>query len=349
MLFADFHTSGPIIYNSYWRNRFIDLYNNLGSVDKTVRVFNREQRISAIAGNLPKFEETYKSSQLALCVKTLGTFGDNCFSLDQVTEDITLEGKLPFTSITRTRHGLVDNLKNKRISLLFRIEDCLPFEKNESATMALIKKYLSIVQLTYNRENNFACGCLDQKDLGIKKKGKKLIKLMEKYSAILDLSHQSTKTSLDLLALYPKPIVCSHAGCDKIFSHPRSISDSVLKELANRKGILGIPLNPNLLCSYKDVEEYFVKHLEHAIKILGENYVCIGSDWGVNIPSRIQYLFNKLNPQGYQSWNVCNPFFSGINNFPSLNTVLLNAGFGTALTKKILGENLVNYFLNNLP
>ena len=75
----------------------------------------------------------------------------------------------------------------------------------------------------------------------------------------------------------------SHAGCAAIHPHPRNKTDDQLRALARKGGVMGIYDLPYLTASPKQptVDDY-MSHMEHALKLMGEDHVGVGSDASIN-------------------------------------------------------------------
>jgi membrane dipeptidase len=75
----------------------------------------------------------------------------------------------------------------------------------------------------------------------------------------------------------------SHAGCVAVHPHPRNKTDDQLRALANKGGVVGIYDLPYLTASPRQptVDDYMA-HMEHALKVAGEDHVGVGSDPPIN-------------------------------------------------------------------
>ena len=85
-----------------------------------------------------------------------------------------------------------------------------------------------------------------------------------------------------MLALSAQPVVMTHAGSAVVHAHPRNKSDEQLRALAAKGGVVGIFDLPYLTASPRQptVDDY-MQHLEHVLRLVGEDHVGIGSDVGL--------------------------------------------------------------------
>lgn len=72
--------------------------------------------------------------------------------------------------------------------------------------------------------------------------GRELLEVMSHFGALLDLSHMTDEAFSEALDLYDGPIIASHSSPRKFYDNPRSLSDDMLRSLAERDGVVGIPL-----------------------------------------------------------------------------------------------------------
>lgn len=156
------------------------------------------------------------------------------------------------------------------------------------------------IGLTWNLENEAACGCHVANDTGLKPWGRELLTSMANHQGpwILDLAHAGPKTFRDVLNFADPtlPILVSHSASRHVFDHPRNLTDEQLRQLFRRKGLFGLALYPPILGKNPKKSTYDTvrKHIEHILELGGEDYLFFGSDFdgmGSNEP-RVKGLKN---------------------------------------------------------
>lgn len=172
---------------------------------------------------------------------------------------------------------------------------------------------IAYISLTWNTENRFGGGI--HTNIGLKEDGRSLLKTMDGRNIALDLSHASDRLAFDLLEFIDKhnlsiPVIASHSNCRQVQDIPRNLPDSLIKEIIHRKGVIGFnflkpflgPAHPQSIC----------KHLDHALKLHGENHICFGADFffedDIPIANRRkpgEYFFDEFGHSGMFS-NVLN-------------------------------------------
>jgi len=142
---------------------------------------------------------------------------------------------------------------------------------------------LRCAQLTYNNQNMIGSGSTDRIDGGVSDFGEEIIKAMNKTGMLVDTSHSGERTTLDAIALSAKPIAVTHSNCKALNPHPRNKSDEVIRKLAAKGGVMGITgvrmfvkaTDPTTVADMAD-------HIDHVVRLVGIEYVGIGSDADLN-------------------------------------------------------------------
>ena len=208
-----------------------------------------------------------------------------------------------------------------------------------------------VMQLSYNRKSPFAAGVMEPTGGGLTSLGKEAVRKMNALGITIDLSHANESTTADVLATSSKRVIISHAGCAAIHSHPRNKTDDQLKKLADKGGVIGLYDLPYLTASPKQptVEDYMA-HMEHALKVAGEDHVGIGSDVGIepfDTSPKGMAEFKKSEEERQKS-GLAAPeedrptYVVGLNMPRKLEAVseqLLKRGYSTDTVEKVLGRN----------
>ena len=137
-----------------------------------------------------------------------------------------------------------------------------------------------ISQLTYNSRNLIGSGATERSDGGLSDYGVSVVERMNETGMAIDLSHCGDRTTLDALSLSRSPVLITHSVARKLNpSHPRTKSDEAIRKMARTGGVMGIAF---LRVFIRDREpttlEHAIDHFEHVIRLVGIDYVAIGSD-----------------------------------------------------------------------
>lgn len=130
------------------------------------------------------------------------------------------------------------------------------------------------------------------KDIGLSDFGKNFVLKMIDKKIMVDLSHINRKGFFDALDLMPDhvPPIVTHTGVNGVCQSWRNIDDDQIKAIADRNGTVGIIYYPKFISAKiigKSTCDDIVKHIEHVIKVAGEDYVTLGSDYDgmITLPS----------------------------------------------------------------
>jgi membrane dipeptidase len=137
-----------------------------------------------------------------------------------------------------------------------------------------------VVQLTYNPANRLGDGAMAPENRGLTPFGREVVERLNANRLMVDLSHSGERTCLDAARASNQPISINHSGCRALVDLPRNKSDAELRLVASRGGFVGIYFMPFLNRTSIAHEEDVVAHIDHAVKVCGEDHVGIGTDGG---------------------------------------------------------------------
>ena len=156
--------------------------------------------------------------------------------------------------------------------------------------------------------------------------GRQAILEMERRSIMIDVAHSSRQTVRDVLATVKAPIFISHggtiSGCPRTAN--RNLPDDILRQIADRGGILGIGYFGGAICDISP--KGIAKELIHAVGLLGEDAVALGSDYDGTVETSLD-----------------------TSELAAITHELLAQGMAEPQIRKVMGENARRYFANNLP
>lgn len=142
---------------------------------------------------------------------------------------------------------------------------------------------------------------------GLSAFGRDVVREMNRVGMMVDLSHAAESSFWDALSLSETPIVCSHSSCRSLCNHPRNLTDEQMKALAEKGGVMQVTIyNGFLRTDGKATLLDVVKHINHAVEIMGIDHVGIGTDFdgdggvpGVASASELINLTRALLREGY--------------------------------------------------
>jgi len=246
-----------------------------------------------------------------------------------------------------------------KVGILFGAQNCSPIDDEIGLIEVMRRQGLLIMQLTYNNQSLLATGCYEQNDSGVTRFGKQAIEEMNRVGMIIDMSHSAERSTLEAIDLSARPICISHAN--PTFAHDalRNKSNTVIKALTERGGLIGFSLYPFHLpngsqCTLDD----FCQMVAKTAEMFGVEHLGIGSDLCLNQPQQVlEWMRNgrwsKAMDYGEGSasnsgWPDALPWFSGSKGMENIYNGLMRHGFNESEAGQILGENWFNFLKQGL-
>jgi membrane dipeptidase len=244
--------------------------------------------------------------------------------------------------------------EQRKLGVIYSFESANMLEDKVERIGTFRQIGVRVMQLSYNRRTPFGAGSLDGETEGLTELRRKAIAKMNEIGVALDLSHSNTQTTADGIAASTKPPLVTHAGCRAVYMHPRNKEDRELKALADKGGVVGIYMLPYLTASPKQpMLDDYMRHLEHALKICGEDHVGVGSDVPFFRVSEsdledMKKTIEKRKAEGIAAPGEDRPLY-----IPDLNTprkmefiadALLKRGHKTSVVEKVMGLNFKRVF-----
>ena len=184
--------------------------------------------------------------------------------------------------IVRTVEDLAEAKKAGEKALIITFQDPHPIENSFDKLRVLYELGLRVVQLTYNKSNYIGTGCTETIDRGLTDFGKEAVKKMNEMGIIIDLSHCSKQTALDVLKISESPIIFSHANINNLTKNPRNRTDEELILLKKNGGVIGLtswgPLCWNTTKKTRATLDEFIEHIAYVVNMIGIDHVGFGSD-----------------------------------------------------------------------
>jgi membrane dipeptidase len=109
--------------------------------------------------------------------------------------------------------------------------------------------------------------------------GKEALKEMGRLGIACDLAHANDAAFWDAMEVATGPVCSTHAACAALAPHTRNLTDEMLRALAQRKGVLGVCFYTPFVHQTDPTLDAYVEHILHALEIMGEDGVGIGTDY----------------------------------------------------------------------
>src|SRR3546814_114862 len=169
-----------------------------------------------------------------------------------------------------------------RLGVIFGFQDSVPIGTEITRLDLFDLLGVRIVQLTYNKRNLVGDGCLEPGNAGLSVYGREVVAGLNARRMMVDVSHAAQRTIAEAIAVSSAPIAISHTGCRALNDVPRNTTDADLRALADKGGVAGIYFMPFLRASGQPHADDVIRHIEHAVKVAGEDHVALGTDGGIS-------------------------------------------------------------------
>ena len=147
---------------------------------------------------------------------------------------------------------------------------------------------VKMVSLVWNYENDLAYPNLifdngvpklrSREKRGLKQLGKEAVQRLDKLKIIIDISHLSDGGANDILEERKIPVLASHSNCASVCNVSRNLTDGLIKKIAACGGVVGVNFCKKFLGEGETYAQV-LKHINHLIKIGGEDIIAFGSDF----------------------------------------------------------------------
>lgn len=186
-----------------------------------------------------------------------------------------------YLSIARTPADLLANKQQGRKSIMLGIENGLALNGQLQNLDHFARRGIVYMTLCHNGDNDICDSARGSSTHGgVSDFGRQVIHEMNRLGIMVDLSHAAEKSFYDALDISQLPIVCSHSSCRALCDHPRNLTDEQMRALAAKGGVMQVTLYNGFLV--KDGEATILdamRHLEHAVQVMGIDHVGIGTDF----------------------------------------------------------------------
>lgn len=158
---------------------------------------------------------------------------------------------------------------------------------------------------------------------GLTDLGKALVRECNALRIMIDLSHLNEAGFWEVANLSDAPLVATHSNAQAVTASSRNLTDRQLQAIGETGGMVGLNFATSFLREdgRKNAEmtlEPVKRHIEHMLKVAGEDHVGIGSDYdGATTPKDI----------------------GGVEGLPVLITAMREMGLGEALIAKVAHGN----------
>ena len=210
--------------------------------------------------------------------------------------------------IARTPDDLYRLKAEGRKAVMLGIENGYAIGRDLSLVERFRRRGVVYMTLCHNGDNDICDSARGNAEHGgLSDFGREVVSEMNRVGMMVDLSHAAESSFWQALELSQTPIVCSHSSCRALCDHPRNLTDEQMRALAKAGGVMQVTLYEGFLRrdGKADIEDA-VRHINHAVEVMGIAHVGIGTDFdgdggvpGVASASELINLTRMLRRVGY--------------------------------------------------
>src|SRR5579875_666417 len=226
--------------------------------------------------------------------------------------------------LVRTFSEIESAKDEKKIAALLSLEGGEPLADRPSLLRVFYEMGVRLLGLTWSYRNQLAFGNRENPKSGLTESGFEVVKEANNLGVILDVSHLNEAGFYDLASASRGPFIASHSNARSLREHKRNLDDRQIRLVADRGGAIGINFTPSFLSDTQATIETACKHIIYMTKLVGSEYVGLGSDFDGM----------EVTPVGLED----------VSKVPEITRRLLESGLSRKEVENILGLSFMRVF-----
>lgn len=245
-------------------------------------------------------------------------------TLSNVTAARTRIGAHPELAVVRNLSEYLAARQEGRLALFLSLQGANALSADPSVLQGSLGETLHRITLVHLTTSDLGGTSSPLgRDPGLSPKGRDVVARCNAARVLVDLAHAGRRTFWDALDAHGGdiPPIVSHTGVDRVRSHWRNVDDAQIRAIAARGGVVGVMYQSNFLAPVRTTcaREAILAHLEHVLRLVGDDFAAIGTDYdGMITPPHD---------------------LTDVTHHPLLVQDMLDRGWREDRIRKILGEN----------
>jgi microsomal dipeptidase-like Zn-dependent dipeptidase len=236
------------------------------------------------------------------------------------------EGRLVVITGVRdlTGIGAASSNSARTVGAILAVEGLHIARGDVEAVDDLFASGVRVFGLAHMSDNSVTGSAHGWRKHGLTDFGRRVVARIDSLGGIVDLAHASETTVDEVLAMPSVAVMVSHTGVDGTCPGERNLSDHQLAGIAAHDGVIGIGFWRGAVCG--DDAAAIARAMRHAVGVAGIDAVALGSDF---------------------DGAVRTPFDAA--GMVYMTEALLAEGFDASEIARIMGLNVLEFFLRSLP
>ena len=217
--------------------------------------------------------------------------------------------------------------KGKKVAMI-GVENAYPIGLDTSNVRKYWEKRARYMSLAHNGHSLFSDSNTGERDgvylhNGLSELGKQMVRLLNYYGIMIDISHPSKEAIHQMIELSQAPVIASHSSARALRDHSRNLDDEQLEWVKQNGGVIQTVALGNYLTDREDPPpniEDFIDHIDYMVDKIGIDHFGISSDFDGG--------------GGIVGWQDASET-------KNVTTALRNRGYSEAEIAKIWGGNLM--------
>lgn len=230
--------------------------------------------------------------------------------------------------------------RDGKLAVSFDLEGSQMLE--DDVTMVGLFRDLGVrqIHLAYNKNNSIAGGCHDE-DRGLTELGQRVVREINRTGMLMDCSHSSRQTSLEVMEISSKPVIFSHTNVKAIKDHPRNIDDAQIDACARTGGVIGLS-GVGIFIGSDDIRvDTLMRHVDYVADRVGPQHIGFGLDYSFeevtgDLPA--DQTMEEWWPSS-MGYDLKNMNYMAPERFPDIVEAMARGGYSDDQVYGMLGKN----------
>lgn len=240
-----------------------------------------------------------------------------------------------------------------KIAVLLGIEGGHMINSSLSVLRSLYRLGGRYLTLTHTKDTAWAGTSAGGRNLGLSDFGREVVAEMNHLGMLVDVSHVSDRTFSDVIATASAPIIASHSSVRALASHPRNMTDAMIRATAEQGGVVHINYyNSFLDDSYLERSQRWEAENPQTNRHDGQRHrsaAKLGTIGRTSMDTLLDHFAHAVDEGGVEAVGLGSDFdgvddelpegMEDISKIPNLVDGLSRRGFSSGDIEKILGAN----------
>jgi len=201
--------------------------------------------------------------------------------------------------------------------------------------------------LTHSARNVISDGCGEPTGAGLSKFGRRFVQELNRQRILIDISHISDAGFWDVLELSEAPIMATHSNCRALCTHPRNLTDDMIKALVDKGGMVCLNFFPFFVKAQDPTVEDLLDHIDHISELAGPEVVGLGPDFCAGQWGFVLRSWWSRGSADHNARRLAVDYPTGVEDItqmPNVTRGLVSRGYSDSEIQGILGTNFLGLF-----